>query len=240
MLAVVLALFAASECGHSLRSNASHVPPSVAQVYHRQRSLLVPRRDDSEDGLQFWSRRRQLKAGDQVYPTSLDGDSFLSLAEAHERDILKPMRVVYDYELVEEEKDPDMCTSVGQANVLAVGGVCSEDDIVTPEKFAVLTKRLTWLGGFIGNMLRLKPVQDPILVTPAALRAWAGIEGNVAITNVSHADLFIYVTMKPDPSGVVAGYAQVRPRGVLSAQVLTLPPAPPGACSSSGSRTNVP
>jgi hypothetical protein len=210
MLALVFAV-AASECGHSLRSNSTHVPPSVTQVYHRRRNVLVPpRRDDSEDGVRF--RRRLLKAGDQVYPVPMDGGSFLSLAEAHERDILKPMRVVYDYELVEEEKDPEMCTSVGQSNVLAVGGVCSEDDIVTPEKFAVLTKRLTWLGGFIGNMLRLKPVQDPILVTPAALRAWAGIDGNVAITNVSDADLFIYVTMKPDPSGVVAGYAQVRPR----------------------------
>lgn len=183
-------------CGHSLRSNVSHTPPVQTQAYHSR--PVGP--------------RRRLRRGDQEYDeliiTNGSAAGFLPLAAAHARGILQPMRVVYDFELVEQEKDPEMCTSVGQANPLAAGGVCGEDDIVTPEKFAVLTKRLGWLGGFIGNMLSLKPVQDTIFVSKNALRAWQGVYGNVDQTNVSEADLFIYVTMKPDPSGVVAGYAQ--------------------------------
>lgn len=169
-------------------------------------------------------RRLQLWQRDEDY-----GGAFLPAEEADALGLTGPMRIKLVWDAIDfgdlsadapgadtrstrsgsanRNSGALQCSFAGEVvwNLFTTAHTCVEEDVVTPEKRAVIDTRSDFAAGFFGEALKVRPVQDDITIY-SSLADEFNLEAESRV--VTDADLVIIMTARPGPG--LNGYALCR------------------------------
>ena len=219
--------------GASLGCGVNHVEgdPGANAGYVRNELEVVPVRyvsDPSEDfSLDFGEAATRLSEwqGERLRAGTSRGSVFgqrvralaspdcsaayLSVADASVCGTTQNVRVALEWGIVHDRIDPFRCSVAGtqmtETGVRSGQYICTEDQIATDEKISVIETFLAWATAQVGAIFEIKPVVGGIAVSTGAL---SGLNlRSLPTLGPFDADIVIYVTLRPETTDSVAGYA---------------------------------
>ena len=186
----------------------------MAQDYHTETLYAAV------DRFRARARRAQDESPQTYSPltSNVPGPGFVPLSTLHATGQDGPLRVGIVWDNVNTgAKDGNtqrQCVTIGQSITVSSGNpapnqdtsyICQAADLVTQgtPRYNQMVLRTATALGYWASTLRVRPVQNPITISPDIVNNY-----HLTTTSVNNVDLVIVMTAEPSPDVAIAGYAK--------------------------------